>query len=381
MSTARVVVTTLGTFVLGVGSVIAQPAHPVPLPPPALDEPFDVALLVASAGQARAEAEAQAESERSAQMRAQAETVRAQAKAQAKAVRAQVEAQVEAARARVEATRREFPSGFHFHGIGDFEYGRVIHALDRGRYEEALSGLMKLSEAQPVSRERDLDGPKIPAVRPDAITYWMAYAHYKLGEAKAALNALNKLSKTWPDSGWRNDARALEIEIRQSSGEPVRPETIEDAELKILALQGLVRAGRPEAMPALERIVFGVNPPRVKERAMFVLAQNPSPKAREVMVKVIKGGANPDLQVVAVRHLAAFGPESEELLADAYRSTSDPRVKEAVISQLAAKQRAKTLVSLARNEKDANLKKRIVERLARMKSKEGTDYLLEIVNK
>jgi tetratricopeptide (TPR) repeat protein len=377
MSTARVVITTVGIVVLGVGTVIAQPAPSVPLLPSELEESFDFALLMASAEQARAQAEARAESQR-ARMQAQAEA----GEAQVEAARARAEAQAEAARAQVEAARRELRPGFYFHGAGDFEYGRVIHALDRGLYGEALSALMKLSEAQPVPpREEGPDGPRSSAVRPDAITYWMAYAHYKLGEAKDALNALSKLSKTWPDSGWRNDARALEIEIRQSSGQPVRPETIEDEELKILALQGLVRAGRPEAMPALERIVFGVNPPRVKERAMFVLAQTPSPKAREVMVKVIKGGANPDLQVVAVRHLAAFGPESEDLLTDAYGSTSDTRVKEAVISQLAARNRANALVSLARKEKDANLKKRIVERLGRMKSKEATDYLLEIVNR
>ncbi|MGH9161941.1 MAG: hypothetical protein ACRD2X_18395 [Vicinamibacteraceae bacterium] len=358
MSTARLIVTTVGTLALGVGTALAQPARSIPLLPPELDESFDVALSMTSAEQARAEAEERA-----------------------KAEHARMQAQAEAVRAQVEAAAREFPSSFYFHGFGDFEYGRVIRALDRGLYEEALSGLRKLTEAPPALRERDLEGPKSLAVRPDAIAYWIAYTHYKLGEATAALNALNKLSKTWPESGWRNDARALEIEIRQSSGQPVRLETIEDAELKILALQGLVHAGRPEAMPALERIVFGVNPPRVKERAMFVLAQNPSPKAREVMVKVIKGGANPDLQVVAVRHLAAFGPESAELLTDAYGSTSDTRVKEAVILQLAARQRAKALVSLARKEKDANLKRRIVERLGQMKSKEATDYLLEIVNK
>jgi tetratricopeptide (TPR) repeat protein len=358
MSTARIVVTTVGTLALGVGTVLAQPARSVPLLPPELDESFDVALLMASAEQGRAETEERA-----------------------KAEHARIQAEAEAVRAQVEAAAGEFGSGFYFHGFGDFEYGRVIRALDRGLYEEALSGLRKLTEPAPAFRKRDLQGAKSLAVRPDAITYWMAYAHYKLGEGRAALEALNKLSKTWPDSGWCNDARALEIEIRQSSGQPVRPEAIEDAELKILALQGLVRAGRPEAMPALERIVFGVNPPRVKERAMFVLAQNPSPKAREVMVKVIKGGANPDLQVVAVRHLAAFGPESAKLLTEAYGTTSDMHVKEAVILQLAATQRAKALVSLARDEKDAALKRRIVERLGQMKSKEATDYLLEIVNK
>jgi hypothetical protein len=42
---------------------------------------------------------------------------------------------------------------------------------------------------------------------------------------------------------------------------------------------------------------------------------------------------------------------------------------------------AKVLVDLARKESDLNLKRAIVERLANMKSKESTDYLLELLSK
>ncbi|MPY88546.1 MAG: hypothetical protein GEU99_11535 [Luteitalea sp.] len=368
MSTARLIVTAVGMFSLSAGPVLAQPVR-------SFDEPFDLTLLMASVESSWAEVETQAEAAR-AQAEAQAEAVRAQAEEHAETVRAQVEAMAE----------RERSSRAFFHGDGDFEYVRAISALDRGLYEEALSRLAKLSAERTEIREKTF-GEGRPTVRkppvrgPDAVAYWLAYTHYKLGRAQDALTTLSKLSQTWPDSGWRSDARALEIEIRQWSGQAVRPEAIEDEELRLLALQGLVRAGRPEATAALERILFGVHPPRVKERAIFVLAQNPSPKAREVMVKVIKGGANPDVQLVAVRYLAAIGPNSEHVLTDAYGSASDTRVKVAVISQLASKRNAKALVSLARREKDADLKKRIVERLATMKSKEATDYLLELVNK
>jgi hypothetical protein len=50
-----------------------------------------------------------------------------------------------------------------------------------------------------------------------------------------------------------------------------------------------------------------------------------------------------------------------------------------VIDALSIQHNAPILVALARAEKDAQLKRRIVERLSTMKSKEATDYMLELL--
>ena len=42
---------------------------------------------------------------------------------------------------------------------------------------------------------------------------------------------------------------------------------------------------------------------------------------------------------------------------------------------------AKALVALAKGEKDGELKKRAVEKLSLMNSKEGNEYLMELLNK
>ena len=42
---------------------------------------------------------------------------------------------------------------------------------------------------------------------------------------------------------------------------------------------------------------------------------------------------------------------------------------------------AKPLIELARKESDPALKRRIVERLSIMRSKEATDFLIELLNK
>jgi len=42
---------------------------------------------------------------------------------------------------------------------------------------------------------------------------------------------------------------------------------------------------------------------------------------------------------------------------------------------------ARTLVDLARNETDTEMRKRIVERLKPHEGEEATDYMLELINK
>lgn len=159
------------------------------------------------------------------------------------------------------------------------------------------------------------------------------------------------------------------------------------------------------------------------------------------MVNTAKSGANPDLQLRAIRYLGMMGgAEDRELLAGIYRTSSDTSVKrailqsyfmsgnvdklaeaartekdselkrtairnlgmmnrpgsaemlvsiygsdtsvenrKAVVNALFMQHNAKALVDLARNEKDPQVKKEIVSKLSIMKAPEATDYLLELL--
>ena len=46
-------------------------------------------------------------------------------------------------------------------------------------------------------------------------------------------------SKTNPKSRWLDDAKALRVELRQASGQPVSADIQNDEELKLIALNGL----------------------------------------------------------------------------------------------------------------------------------------------
>ena len=148
-----------------------------------------------------------------------------------------------------------------------------------------------------------------------------------------------------------------------------------------MALNALVNSDPDRAFPVLENLLKGSQPPRLKERALFVLAQSGSTRAQQLLEQVARGNGNPDLQFKAIQYLGVSRQQSAEpLLAEVYSSASDAGVKRAVINALAAQDRSgKALVDLARKERDPELKREIVSRLSGMKSKEATDYMMELL--
>ena len=77
--------------------------------------------------------------------------------------------------------------------------------------------------------------------------------------------------------------------MRQRAGQPVSPDTQNDDDLKLLAIQGLQHTDPAQAVPLLEKILQGTQSPRLKERALFVLAQSGSPRAQQVIAGCRQG--------------------------------------------------------------------------------------------
>ena len=68
-----------------------------------------------------------------------------------------------------------------------------------------------------------------------------------------------------------------------------------------MALRGLMNSDPEQALPIIEKMLTGANSPKVKDRALFVLSQSDSARAREIIANVAKGNANPDLQLRAIQ--------------------------------------------------------------------------------
>ncbi|HEY3055654.1 MAG TPA: HEAT repeat domain-containing protein [Thermoanaerobaculia bacterium] len=198
----------------------------------------------------------------------------------------------------------------------------------------------------------------------DASLYWLSRAQNELGQRAEALATLVELRKAFPKSHWAEDGKALEVEIRQSSGQHVEPDQISDEDVKLMALNGLMGSDPEKALPILEKIISGNSSPRVRERAIFVLSQSHSPRAMDILGRVARDSSRPDLQEKAVRYLGIMGGhESRKVLADVYASTNDLKVKKNILkSYMIAGDRAH-LLALAKGEPIVELRGDAVRQL------------------
>jgi hypothetical protein len=91
---------------------------------------------------------------------------------------------------------------------------------------------------------------------------------------------------------------------------------------------------------------------------------------------------NPELRRKAIRNLGiAGGMSAAPTLVAVYEKNSDEETKKAAAQALFLANDAHDLVTLARGEKDMEMKQYLVQQLSLMHSKEATDYMLEILNK
>ncbi len=232
-------------------------------------------------------------------------------------------------------------------------------------YEDGQEALEEARWQRAVERFSSLVAAK--SAKADAALYWTAYALDKLGQKAEALAAAADLVKTYPKSKWIGDAKALELQVRQSVGQPARPEAEADEELKLLALQGLQHSDPEQAVPMLEKILQGAQSPRMKERALFVLAQSQTARARQVLTAVARGNSNPDLQAKAIQYLGIHGGrENRELLAEIYTSSNDVNIKRRILRSFGVSGERARVLTVASTETAPELRAEAVQQLGVM---------------
>jgi len=365
-------------------------------------------------------------------------------RAQAQAERAQAQAERAAAQAEARAQARGVGKGIGA-GRGPGAFNPFLPGpLDVEAAYDAARQAIENSQFQLALRDLDRVLSNVEKQKADAALYWKAYSQSKLDLDKDALETIKELQKEFAKSSWVKDAKALEIQIQTANGQPISAELQNDEELKLLALRSVMQADPDKGVPIIEKMLAGGASPRVRDRALFVLAQSKSARARDVMIATAKNNGNPDLQRSAIRYLGMMGGAGDrETLTAIYRSATDVSVKRsilqsymmssnvdatvdvaknekdgdlrrtaihnlgvmrrtngvntgdalvsiykgdsqsdikrAVINSLFMQQNAKALVDLAKTEKDASLKRELVQKLSVMKAPEATEYMLELL--
>jgi len=231
-------------------------------------------------------------------------------------------------------------------GRGDDSlYNSGKRALDEHRWDQALDRFSEVAARG--------------GAEADGALYWKAYSLDRLARRDEALAAIAELRKSFPNSRWLDDAKALEVEVRQASGKPAAPETESDDEIKLLALNGLMQSEPDRAFPILENLLKSAQAPRLKKQALFVLAENGSPRAQQMLEHIARGNANPDLQLEAIKYMAVVNrrqANNGQVLAEIYNSTSDAAVKRAVLGAFVAGHDKDHLLQIARTEKNQDLR-------------------------
>jgi hypothetical protein len=235
-------------------------------------------------------------------------------------------------------------------------------ALDEDDYNRAESQFAELAA---------LNGPQT-----DAALYWKAYAENRLSKRDTALATIAELKHRFPQSRWLKDASALEIDVRQRTGQPAHPESQSNDDLKMLAIQGLMNSDPERAMPLLEKVLNGTATPREKSKALFVIAQSGSPQAREILGRIASGQSNPELQRKAVEYLGVFGGSTaRKTLAEVYAKTSDESVRHAILKSYMISGDKEDLFAAAKGEKDVTLRREAIRQLGLV---HGVDELRQL---
>ena len=240
-------------------------------------------------------------------------------------------------------------------------YEQARQAIENSQYQRAIQDFDRLVNDKVKEKM-------------DASLYWKAYSQAKLDLDKEALATIAELAKQFASSPWVNDAKALAVQIQQAAGQPVSAELQNNEELKLLALRGVMQSDPEKGVPIIEKMLAGGATPRVRDRALFVLSQSRSPRAREVMLNTAKNNNNPELQRSAIRYIGMMGgTDDRETLNAVYRSSADMSVKRAIIQSYFTSGNVDRMVDIAKTEKDPELRRIAIRNLGSMSRSNGAN--------
>lgn len=203
--------------------------------------------------------------------------------------------------------------------------------------------------------------------RADAALYRKAEALSRMGRRNEALTTINALRRGYPRSNWLDEAAALELEIKSAKG-PVDPDKEANEELKLMAIQSLMNSDEARAIPMLKKILDSPSESaRVKEKALFVLAQSDSAQAQQLVGAVARGQSYAPLQVKAIEYLAVHGGSANnQTLEQIYRSSTDRRAKRAVLQAFIVSGSEQSTLAVIREERDPELRGQAIHNLGAM---------------
>jgi HEAT repeat protein len=146
-----------------------------------------------------------------------------------------------------------------------------------------------------------------------------------------------------------------------------------------LRREAIRQLGLVHGVSELEQLYRSENSPELRRDILqaFFLAGDTTK-----LVDAAQNEKDPEVRRAAVRNLGLIGGDAAAgALQSIYARDTDRSTREEVLNALFIQGNAKTLVVIARAEKDPELRKRAVEKLALMNSKDASEYMMELLQK
>ena len=232
-------------------------------------------------------------------------------------------------------------------------YESARQAIDEEQWRKAIDRFGRVVEMK--------------GAKADLAMYWKAYAQNRANQRAEALETIAALKKTYPQSRTLDEARALEMGIRNAGGQAVDPAGIQDEDLKLYALSAVAQQDPAQAVPLLEKTIRTATSSKLRERALFVLAQMSDPRARTVIAAAAKDDAHPEVQSKAIQYLGVHGgSENRALLAEVYQASTNVSVKKRVLQAWMVAGERSRILTAATTEKDPELRGAAIQQLGVM---------------
>lgn len=199
----------------------------------------------------------------------------------------------------------------------------------------------------------------------DAALYWLAFALKKQGKFADADRQLERLIRDYPQSSWRDDARAMRVEMANRTGnsQAIDNELLKnDHEIKSIALQSLFQSN-PERAAAIVADILKPDSKadkRLREHAVMLLGQHPGAKTTPMLLELARNQADPKLRKTAIFWLGQSKDEKVfDFLKETAKQDADPEAAKAALfalSQHSSERSQQLLLELARTASSTKLR-------------------------
>ncbi|MBV9924037.1 MAG: HEAT repeat domain-containing protein [Acidobacteria bacterium] len=256
--------------------------------------------------------------------------------------------------------------------VGVFQQGKSF--ADAGQWEQAASAFDRFVAQYP--KDRNVD----------AALFWLAYAHNRQGNPRAAVDPLSKLLQTYPKSRWADDAKALRVEVYSKLGMPLPAADEKDAQddLRIIALKTLCENDHPSCASHANEVLRSSQSVRVKEAAYILLGRYGGAEAVPILVDRSRTETEEKLRM---RAISALGSTNDERALDVLREIAmgatyaDISPTDSAIHALAAHENPRAVAILgevATRGQNPKARTHAIELLSRRRGDNVLDELLRL---